>query len=183
MKRWLQFARAIDRFSERLGRLSAWLLLAMVLIGAFNAVMRHLGRTLGVTLSSNAYIELQWYLFSLVFLLGAPHALAHNAHVRVDVFYSRLAPRWHAWINLGGALLFLLPLTASVLWLSWPSVHNSWSVREVSADPGGLPRYPIKAMLLVGFASLALQGLAEIVKCVAVLRHQQAETPEEREAV
>ena len=183
MKRWLQFARAIDRLSERLGRLSAWLILVMVLVGAFNAIMRHLGRFLGVTLSSNAYIELQWYLFSLVFLLGAAHALAHNAHVRVDVFYSRLSPRRHAWINLAGAILFLLPFAAVVLWLAWPSVHNSWSVREASPDPGGLPRYPMKAMLLVGFASLALQGLAEIVKCVAVLRHQRAETPEEREAV
>ncbi len=183
MKRWLRFARAIDRLSERLGRLSAWLILAMVLIGAFNAIMRHLGRFLGLTLSSNAYIELQWYLFSLVFLLGAAHALAHNAHVRVDVFYSRLEPRWHAWINLAGTVLFLLPFTGIVLWLAWPSVHNSWSVREGSADPGGLPRYPIKAMLLVGFALLALQGLAEIVKCVAILRRQRDETPEELEVV
>lgn len=178
---WLRLARIIDRINEWTGRLTAWLVLVMVLVGSYNAVVRHLGRSIGVTLSSNAYIELQWYLFSLVFLLGAAYTLKHNAHVRVDVLYGKLHARRRAWINLAGTSLFLLPFTVLMLYLAWPAVRNSWAVHEISPDPGGLPRYPIKAAILVAFALLALQGISEIIKNVAILRGAQAETPEERE--
>lgn len=170
MKHWLEISRALDRFSERIGHGVAWLTLAMVLVGAYNAVVRYLGRFFGWNLSSNAYIELQWYLFSLVFLLGAAYTLRRGAHVRVDVLYGRLSRRGRAWINLAGTLVFLLPFCAFSLWVSWPSVRNSWVIREVSPDPGGLPRYPIKAMILVAFALLAVQGISEIIKQVAILR-------------
>ena len=183
MPRWLRFARGIDRMNEWIGRITSWSILLMVVLGAYNACMRHLGRSLGVTLSSNAYIELQWYLFSLVFLLGAAYTLAHNAHVRVDVLYGRLSRRGRAWVNLGGTALFLLPFAVLMLLLAWPSVLDSWSVREVSPDPGGLPRYPLKAAVLFAFALLLLQGLAEILKNIAILRGSLEETPEEREAV
>jgi TRAP-type mannitol/chloroaromatic compound transport system permease small subunit len=168
--RWLSLARGIDRVNERVGRLSSWLVLLMVLLGAYNAIARYLGRYIGLNLSSNAYIELQWYLFSLVFLLGAAYALKHGAHVRVDVIYSRLSGRARAWIDLIGTLTLLLPFTVFVIWVSWPSVRNSWSVFEGSPDPGGLARYPLKTMILVSAGLIALQGIAECIRRVAFLR-------------
>ena len=158
------FVRIVDRLNDWIGRAVAWLVLGMVLLGAFNAVARYAGRWAGFNLSSNAYLELQWYLFSLVFLLGAAHTLRRDAHVRVDVLYGRLAPRKQAWIDIVGTLVFLIPFCLFVLWLSWPMVRNSWQVLEVSSDPGGLPRYPIKSVILVAFVLLLLQGVAEIFR-------------------
>ena len=180
---WLRVAAWIDALNDRVGRGVAWLVVVMTAIGTYNAVVRYLGRYLGVRLSSNAYIEMQWYLYSLVFLLGAAYALQRNAHVRVDVFYARVSRRARAWINLLGTALFLVPFTALMLWLAWPSVRNSWAVREVSPDPGGLARYPIKTAILVAFVLLLLQGIAELIKNVAILRGHAIETPEEREIV
>ncbi len=170
MEPWLKISRALDRLTEWIGLGVGWLTLAMVLIGAYNAVVRYLGRFFGWNLSSNAYLELQWYFFSLVFLLGAAYTLRRGAHVRVDVFYGRLSERGKAWINLLGTALFLLPFCGFCLWVSWPSVRNSWSIGEVSPDPGGLPRYPIKAAILVAFVLLIVQGISEIIKQVAVIR-------------
>jgi len=167
---WLKLARGIDRINEAVGRFSGWLILLMVLVGAYNAVVRYAGRSLGLNLSSNVYIELQWYLFSLVFLLGAGYALRHQAHVRVDVLSSRLSLRGRAWIDLLGTLLFLVPVCTVMLWISWPSVLNSWRILEGSPDPGGLPRYPIKSVLLLSFGLLLLQGVAEIIRSIATLR-------------
>ncbi len=172
---WWQAAQAVDRLNDRIGHAMGWLTLAMVLIGSGNALARHAGRFFGWNLSSNAYLELQWYLFSLVFLLAGAYALKRGAHVRVDVFYERLTPRGRAWVNLLGHLLFLLPFSLFMLWVSWPTVRNSWAVRENSPDPGGLPRYPLKTMILVGFALLLLQGVAEVVKQVRVLRGEAPE--------
>lgn len=168
MKRWLLLASGIDWFNERLGRLVLWLTLAMVLVGSYNALVRYFLTDLG--LSSNAYLELQWYLFSLVFLLGAAYTLKHDAHVRVDVLYSRLSPRGRAWIDLLGTVLFLIPFCLVMLLTSWSFVAGSWAVREVSPDPGGLARYPIKAVILVGFVLLLLQGVAMLIRQIAVLR-------------
>ncbi len=183
MHAWLRLAAWIERVNENVGRFTAWLVLVMTLVGAYNAVVRYLGRHLGANLSSNAYIELQWYLYSLIFLLGAAYTLKHNAHVRVDVFYGRVTQRMRAWINLLGTALFLLPFSVLTLWLSWPSVRNSWIVREGSPDPGGLPRYPIKSVILVAFVLLVLQGIAEIIRNVAILRGRARETPKERETL
>ncbi len=168
------FVRLVDGFTERVGRAVSWLVLAMVLIGAYNAVARYLGRGLGVNLSSNAYLEAQWYLFSLVFLLGAAYTFKHDNHVRVDVLYGRMSKRGRLWIDLIGTVVFLLPFSLFTLWVSWPSVRNSWTVLEGSPDPGGLPRYPIKSMILVAFALLALQGCAEVVRGIALLRSDDA---------
>lgn len=170
MQNWLQLSRAIDRLNGAIGRFVGWLTLAMVLIGAYNAVVRYLGGYLGRNLSSNAYLELQWYLFSLVFLLGASYTFRQGAHVRVDLLYGRLAERGRAWIDLVGTLALMMPFTLFALWLSWPSVRNSWAVREVSPDPGGLARYPIKSMILLAFVLLALQGISQVIRQVAVLR-------------
>lgn len=170
MEPWLKFARGVDRLNGWIGRGVAWLVLAMVLVGSFNAVVRYLGRSLGSNLSSNAYIEAQWYLFSVLFLLGGAYALARDSHVRVDVLYSRLSERAQGWIDLVGTVLFLIPFCLYALWVSWPWVMNSWKVREISPDPEGLPRYPLKALLLVAFALLLVQGIAHLIRQVARVR-------------
>ncbi len=174
-----RFVAWTDRLNTRLGVAVSWLTLAMVAVGAYNAVVRYLGRFTGWNLSSNAYLELQWYMFSLVFLLGAAYALLTGAHVRVDVIFSRLPERWRRRIDLWGSLLFLVPFAVFGLVMSWPAVRNSWAVLEVSSDPGGLPRYPIKSVLLVAFALLALQGLAEAARNWRRLRELKAGAEEE----
>lgn len=179
MRVWLSISRVIDRMNDRLGRGVAWLSVAMVLIGAYNAVARYLGRYIGVNLSSNAYIELQWYMFSLLFLLGGAYALRQNAHVRVDVVFGRFPPRARAWINLLGTLVFLIPFSALAVWVSWPSVRNSWQVLEMSPDPGGLPRYPIKSMIPLAFLLLIVQGVSEAIRQIAILRGDPGSSPEE----
>lgn len=170
LARGLRLARAIDSLSETIGRGVVWLSLLMVLIGSFNTAARYLGRRLGTELASNAYIELQWYLFSLLFLLGAGYTLKQDRHVRVDVIYSRLSPKARAWIDFFGSVFFLIPFCVFGLVVSWPAVRNSWAIMEGSPDPGGLPRYPIKTMILVSFLLLLAQGVAELIRKVAVLR-------------
>lgn len=166
----LGFARAVSRLTEAIGRLTYWLTLLMVLLGAFNAVARYQSRFTGLNLSSNRFIESQWYLFSLIFLLGAAYTLKHHGHVRVDVLYGRLSFRGKAWIDLAGNLLFLLPFCALMIYFTLPSVMNSWRVWEISPDPGGLPRYPIKTMVPVAFGLLFLQGIANTIEQLAVLK-------------
>lgn len=165
----LSLAKRIDAVTERMGRLVLWLSLIMVLVGAFNAVARWAAKFIGINLSSNALLELQWQSFSVLFLLGGAYALKLGAHVRVDVLYGRLSTRKRAWINFLGTVFFLIPFAVFLLLVSWPMVYNSWSIWEQSPDPGGLPVYPIKTFLLIGFAFLLIQGFAEAVKHLAVL--------------
>ena len=169
MRTLLRIAHAIDALNEYTGKLVAWLTLFMVLLGVYNATTRKLSQTIGVDLSSNTYIELQWYMFALVFMWGAGYTLKHNAHVRVDVIYARLSKRGKAWVDVLGTIFFLLPFTVIVLYTSVPIVYDSWRIHEVSPDPGGLPRYPIKAALIVAFVLLFLQGISELIKKIAVL--------------
>ncbi|HKK91909.1 MAG TPA: TRAP transporter small permease subunit [Longimicrobiales bacterium] len=165
-----RFADAVDRLNGYIGSLSRWLIILMVGIGAYNAVARWATRQLGVGLSSNALNELQWYLFSVVFLLGAAYCLKEDVHVRVDVLYERLSPKARGWIDLLGSVLFLLPFSVLMIHVSIPAVRNSWRILETSADPGGLPRYPLKTLLIVAFALLFLQGLAQIVRAIEQIR-------------
>lgn len=165
-----RFADAVDRLNGYIGSLSRWLIILMVGIGAYNAVARWATRQLGVGLSSNALNELQWYLFSVVFLLGAAYCLKEDVHVRVDVLYERLSPKVRGWIDLLGSVLFLLPFSVLMIWVSIPAVRNSWRIMETSPDPGGLPRYPLKTLLIVAFALLFLQGLAQVVRAVERIR-------------
>jgi len=165
-----RFSTAVDGLNDFIGGAIRWLALVMVLVGAFNALARYATRYTDVSLSSNAYLDLQWYMFSLIFLLGAAYGLNHDVHVRVDVVYERLSAKAQAWIDLAGTVLFLLPFSVLFLWVSWPAVRNSWSIQEVSPDPGGLARYPIKAVILVCFVLLILQGLSQVVKQVDVIR-------------
>ena len=160
----------IDRFNEKLGRTVSWLTLVIILLGSYNALTGYIGHFLKRSLSSNAILELQWYCFSLIFLLGAAYGLKHNVHVRVDVFFSRTSDRVRAWINLVGTIIFLIPFCIFMIWTSWPSVRNSWAIHEMSPDPGGLPRYPIKTALLVGFVLLLAQAFVQLTKYVAQVR-------------
>ena len=164
------YTRIVDRLTGAMGRFISWMVMLMVGISAFNAIARWLGRWIGINLSSNLYLELQWYLFSLIFLLGAAYALKENAHVRVDVIYGRLRARPRAIINVAGSVLMLMPFCVFVLWVSWPSIRNSWVIREGSPDPSGLPRYPIKAVIIVAFVLLLAQGVAELIRDIRVLR-------------
>lgn len=175
MARLLRIARGIDGLSRRVGRIVAWLTLAMVLVGAYNAVARYVERDLGLALSSNAYVELQWYLFSLVFLLGAPYTLRCDRHVRVDVIYGGHTTLAKAWIDLVGGVLLLLPFCAFAIWSSTDFVLDSWSQREMSSDPGGLPRYPLKTVVPIAFFLVGLQGISEVIKRLAIIRGMSPE--------
>lgn len=169
MRRLLRFSRWIDTVTERIGQISYWLVLVMVGIGVVNVIGRYSGYFFGRNLSSNGLIEAQWYLFDLVFLLGAAYTLRHNDHVRVDVFYSRWSPKGRAIADLAGSLLFLIPFCIMVIFFSWDTIVASWQIREVSPDPGGLPRYPIKSMIIVSFGLLIIQGVSEAIKNLAFL--------------
>src|SRR3970040_1488685 len=164
MKFWIAIAKTIDNASEYVGRAVLWLVGAATLISALNALARY-----GLGESSNAWLEIQWYLFGAMFLLAAGYTLKHNGHVRIDIFYNRLGPRGQAWIDLAGGLLFLLPMALLLMWLPWPMFHEAWVTHEMSPDAGGLVRWRVKLLLPAGFALLALQGVAEVIKRIGVL--------------
>ncbi|MCP5278027.1 MAG: TRAP transporter small permease subunit [Thiobacillus sp.] len=160
----LKISRGIDALNERVGRLVIWLVLAATLISAGNAMVRY-----GLNASSNAWLEIQWYLFGLIFLLGAGYTLKHNGHVRIDVLYGRFTPRTRAWVDLLGGLLFLLPMSGIIAWLGWDFFLASYAVDETSPDAGGLLRWPIKLAVPLGFSLLWLQGVSEVIKRAGVL--------------
>ena len=159
MRFLLGISRAIDAATEAVGQVVVWLVLLVPLLSAGNALMRYLFHY-----SSNAYLEAQWYLFSLIFLWGAGWTLKHRGHVRVDVLYSRLPRKGQLWIDLLGTIFFLMPMVVLILVLSWPIVAESVRIQEMSPDAGGLPRWPIKLALVIGFVLLGLQGISEIIK-------------------
>ena len=142
----------------------------MLIVGVWNVLGRHLGLFLGRNLSSNRLIEVQWYLFAASFLLGGAWTLQRNGHVRVDVLQSRWGIRRQTVANLVGTLLFLLPFCLLMIMSSWGAVQLSWRILEQSPDPGGLPRYPLKSILPFSFLLLALQGVAEMIRNLDVLR-------------
>jgi TRAP-type mannitol/chloroaromatic compound transport system permease small subunit len=160
----LGLTRAIDGLNNLIGRAVYWLVLAAVVVSAGNASVRY-----ALDRSSNAWLELQWYLYSAVFLLAAGYTLLHNEHVRIDVIYSRLSARTRAWIDLLGGVFFLLPMALTIMVLSWPLFVESWVRDEYSGDAGGLLRWPVKLLIPVGFLLLSLQGVSEIVKRIAFL--------------
>lgn len=181
MKFLLSVSKLIDGLNEWVGRLVLWLVVPMIAVGAYNAIGRSLDKSIGTRLASNTYFELQWYLFSLIFLLMVGYVLKHNGHIRVDVVYARLGPRGRAWVNMLGSILFLVPSALILFYVSLPLVAFSVQVREVSSDAGGLPRWPLKLMLLPAFVLLALQGFSEFVKNLAYLRGFLPTLPHETE--
>lgn len=172
----LTLARWIDALNERVGRATIWLVLLATLISAGNALARHL-----LSDSSNAWLEIQWYLFGAIFLLGASYTLKHNGHVRIDIVYGRFGKRGQAWIDLFGGLFFLLPFAVLLAWLAWPMFIDAWRTLEHSPDSGGLLRWPVKLLLPLGFGLLALQGVAEVIKRIGVLTGYYA-MPDEKPA-
>lgn len=159
MKALLRFSRGIDWINIKIGIAVGWLILVTTLISAYNAVMR---KTFDI--SSNGLLEIQWYFFGAVFLLGAAYTLQQNAHVRIDIVSSRFSEKTRAWIDIIGHVLFTLPLIGFIMVSGLSFVQESYLVNEYSPDPGGLIRWPAKALILVGFFLLALQVLSEILK-------------------
>lgn len=174
MKFWIAIAKAIDAVNETVGRAVLWLVGAATLISALNALARY-----GLGRSSNAWLEIQWYLFGAILLLAAGYTLKHNGHVRIDVIHGRWSTRAQAWIDLIGTLLFLLPLCGLMAWLGWPGFVDSFLSGEMSPDAGGLIRWPVRLLIPLGFALLALQGVAEIIKRIAFLRGEGKLTREQ----
>jgi len=168
----LQIAKIIDTVNQWIGRLTSWFILVMVLVGVWNVVGRYLGRLIGQNLTSNGLIEVQWYLFDIVFLLAAAYVLKHDGHVRVDIFYKDWGRKRKALANFLGSIFFLIPFSAMVIYYSWGTIINSWNILEMSPDPGGLPRYPIKSMIIVSFVFLILQGISEAIKNWAIFNEQ-----------
>ena len=161
----LKLSQLIDGLTERVGKGAFWLVLIMTIISAGNAVVRF-----AFNYSSNGLLEIQWYLFAAVFLLCAPYTLQKNEHVRIDVLSGKLSPRGLAIIDIIGTLFFLLPMVILILWLSIPLVAESYRITEMSANAGGLIRWPVKLLLPIGFTLLALQGLSELIKRIAFLQ-------------
>ncbi|MBI4998494.1 MAG: TRAP transporter small permease subunit [Rhodocyclales bacterium] len=164
MNAMLKLAGGIDAVNERVGRAAIWLVLVVVLISAGNAVSRF-----AFNLSSNAMLEIQWYLFSAIFLFCAAYVLKRNEHIRIDVIAGRLSERAQNWIDVFGIVVFLLPMALIVGWLSWPVFMNAWNSGEMSSNPGGLVRWPVRLMLPIGFALLILQAISELIKRIAFL--------------
>jgi TRAP-type mannitol/chloroaromatic compound transport system permease small subunit len=165
MRSLLGLSRAIDALNERVGRLVFWLILIMVLISAGNALSRY-----ALSMASNAWLELQWYLFAAVFLFCAGYTLLHNEHIRIDIVASLWPRRVQVWIDIFGTVFFLLPMSLYIMWSSWEPFMNAWTSGEVSGSAGGLIRWPARLMVPVGFFLLSLQGISELIKRFAFLR-------------
>ena len=161
----LQLSRLIDRFSELIGKSVAWLVLAAVLISTLNAVVRKAFNT-----SSNAYLEIQWYLFAAVFLLAAGYTMMRQEHVKIDVISGRFSKRTQIWIDIIGLAFFVLPLVYTVVHLSLPLVIRSYVMNEYSSNAGGLIRWPVFALLPLGFLLLGIQAISELIKRIAFLK-------------
>jgi TRAP-type mannitol/chloroaromatic compound transport system permease small subunit len=160
----LAFSRAVDRMNEAIGKATTWLILVVVVISAGNAVVRY-----AADWSSNGLLEVQWYLFSAVFLLCAAYVLNRNEHIRIDVIFGRYSPRTQNWIDVFGIIAFLLPMVIMTMVMSWTVFMNAWTTGEGSANPGGLIRWPVRLLMPAGFFLLLLQGLSELVKRIAFL--------------
>jgi TRAP-type mannitol/chloroaromatic compound transport system permease small subunit len=160
----LKASRVIDAINDRFGTLATSLVLFACVISTGNAISRY-----AFSESSNAWLEVQWYMFAAMVFFGAPYTLKLNEHVRVDVFYSALPERARIWIDILGGIFFLLPFCAVLIYFTWPWFLESWRIGEMSSNAGGLIRWPVKLVLPLGFALLALQGVSELIKRVAAL--------------
>jgi TRAP-type mannitol/chloroaromatic compound transport system permease small subunit len=165
MQGLLAFSRGVDRFNEWVGVAVKWLIFLCVVISAGNAISRK-----AFSLTSNAFIEVQWYLFAAAFMLGAGYAFLRNVHVRIDFISSKLSARSRNWIDVLGIVIFLIPLCILMIDLSWPLFSRAWVSGEMSSNAGGLIRWPVLATIPLGFAILLVQAVSELIKRVAYLR-------------
>jgi TRAP-type mannitol/chloroaromatic compound transport system permease small subunit len=183
----LTISRVIDAFNQKLAIFANFLVLAAALVSAFNAALRY-GLTGLIELSreyrflsgievfikwygnnSNAFLEAQWYMFGAMVMFGAAYTLKMNEHVRVDLIYGLVSERTRTWIDLLGGILFLMPMCLILIYFTWPWFLDAWWTGETSANSGGLVRWPVKLLLPLGFGLLALQGISEIIKCIAAM--------------
>lgn len=160
----LRLSRLIDALTNRIGQLAMWFVLATTLISAGNAIVRKI-----FDMSSNAFLEIQWYLFAAVFMLGSGYAFLRNAHVRIDFISSKFSARGRNWVDIGGIVLFVFPLCYMMATLGWPLFMNALNSGEMSSNAGGLIRWPVYALIPAGFALLALQSVSELIKRIAFL--------------
>ena len=165
MKLWLGLSDAIDALNEKISWIADYLVLLACLVSAANAASRY-----AFSISSNAFLEIQWYMFAGMVLLGGPFTLKMNEHVRVDLVYASVSERKQLWIDAIGIVLFLLPVMAYLIWLCWPYFWASYQSGEGSTNAGGLILWPVKLLILVGFALMLLQGISELIKRIAALR-------------
>ena len=172
----LGLSRAIDAMNERISLVADWLVLLSCLISAGNAFSRY-----AFGISSNAWLEIQWYMFGAVIMLGTSYTLKRNEHVRVDIVYANVSTRRQIGIDIFGSIFFLLPATIIMSYLCWPIFYNSWSLGEMSSNAGGLIRWPVKILLPIGFFLLSLQGISELIKRIAMITgHMKADLHYER---
>jgi TRAP-type mannitol/chloroaromatic compound transport system permease small subunit len=187
MQAMLGLSTAIDRFNRLIARVAVWLVLLAALLSAFNAGFRYSiagllaltdgGRAMPWLQSvlqwygnnSNSFLEAQWYMFAGIVMLGAAYTLKTNEHVRVDLFYGWVSERTRTWIDLLGTIFCLIPMCVVLIYFTWPWFMESWRINEGSSNAGGLPRWPVKLILPVGFALLLLQAISELIKCIAAL--------------
>lgn len=177
MRALLRVSSLIDAATDLIGRFNIFVVTAMVAIGFLNVVARYVSRFVGMRLTSNAVIEIQWYLFSILFFLGFAYILRHNLNVRVDFLYSRMSPKQRAWIDLIGTVLFIAPFCLLGIYVTYNPVMLSWGrlpdgtfgTWEMSPDPDGLPRAPIKSMIIVAFVLLLLQAVSQVIKYLAII--------------
>jgi len=160
----LALSRAVDRLNEFIGKWVSWLILVAILVSAVNAVVRKT-----FNMSSNAWLELQWYLFGAAFLLAAAYTLRQNEHIRIDILYGMWSRRVQHWIDLFGHVFFLMPFVTLMIFYFVPYVSLSYRIGEVSTNSGGLILWPAKLLLLVGFVQLGIQGISEIIKKIAIM--------------
>jgi TRAP-type mannitol/chloroaromatic compound transport system permease small subunit len=174
----LRISRGIDWLNEMVGKTVFWLVLAAVVVSSVNAVIRY-----GLNISSNSWLELQWYFFGAIFLLCAGYTLLRNEHIRIDVVSSRLSQKTRNWIEIVGGLFFVLPLAVGMVWLSWPIFMNAIVSGEESSNAGGLIRWPARLLIPVGFFLLSLQAFSELIKRAAVMQGLIPDPHEKKDAV
>jgi len=160
----IKISQGIDCLNDWLGKFANWMVLLACLLSAGNAMSRY-----AFDLSSNAWLEIQWYLFAAIVMFGASYTLKMNEHVRVDILYTHLSERGKEWLDLVGTALFLVPSMFVIAWYSWPFFMQSWNVQEISGNAGGLIRWPVKLLVPIGFTLVGLQGISEVIKRIAAL--------------
>ncbi len=165
MRPLLSLSNAIDLLNEKLGTICNFLILAAVVVSAGNAMIRY-----AFGYSSNAWLELQWYMFAIIVMFGASYTFKKNEHVRVEILYLMLSERGQLWLDMIGTLCFLIPSCLLLAYLSWPFFYQAYAVGEISSNAGGLIRWPIKFVIPAGFVLLALQGVSEVIKRIAALQ-------------
>ena len=183
MKILAAYVRFVDSMTEWFGKVAMYVVMITVFVGFANVVLRYVGKAIGIRLTSNLVIELQWYLYSLIFFFGFAYILKNGVNVRVDFWFAEQSRKTKAWIDIIGHTVSLIPFTIIALWVTWTPVLTSWGRRpngewgtwEMSPDPSGLPRAPIKSMIIFAFLMLLLQGIAELLKLYAIVRDKETE--------